>query len=187
MIDSQTVGYLVFLGIPALLVGRQLRNPIRIGFHDARTAEMRSDESIGMRGQKLARNSAAHRVAADVRLVDLQIIHQLDCVGRFSRAVQRRLVALAVIAIIERHHAVIFRQRLSDAVAEPIVFRIAGVTMDQHHPGSFTAERQVVNLHAIGGGEESIFGNVFARGQSRGRGEHERCDQDYSAFHFLSP
>ena len=172
MIDAQTVRHLVLLGVPALLVGWQFRDPVRIRFHNARTTEMRGDESLRMRGQKLTRDSAAHRVAANVRLVDLQIIHQVDRVGSFARTVQLRLVALAVIAIIERHYAMILGQRLSDAIAEPVVFRIAGVAVDQDHPGTLAPQSKVMNLHTVGGGEESVFRTIVARGQNCSRGEH---------------
>ena len=122
---------------------------------------------------------AAHRIAVDMRLRDLQMIHQLDDVLRAARSVRLGLVALAVIAIVEGDDAVGFRERRRDAGREPHSLRGVCVAVHEHHPRTAPAHRQVMNLDAVGRLEE----RGFLREQRRGR---EQGDQEQNGSHAAS-
>ena len=95
-----------------------------------------------MLGQQLAGDDAAHRIAADVGLLDLEMVHQLDDVSGHLRAVLRRivrLVALSVSAAVDGDDPVPADKRVGDAVREPVAGAVARVAVDQHDrmPGPF--------------------------------------------------
>ena len=106
--------------IAPLLVGRDLRLPFRVGLGDPRAAEAGRDEAIWDQRQEPSDDSAAHGVAVEMGLLDLEMIHQLDHVFRPAGAVELRLVALAVIPAIKGHDHVVLGQGVGDAVGEPV-------------------------------------------------------------------
>jgi hypothetical protein len=118
----------------------------------------------------LADDAAAHRVAVNVGAVDLQVIHQLDHVLRPSRSAGDRLVALSVIAIVNRHDAVPFGNLGRDAGVEPHALRGIGIAMNQHHPRSAVTMGQVVDLDAVAGREEvALLSDLNSRRSRTGR------------------
>ena len=83
-----------------------------------------------------ADDAAAHRVAVNVGALDLQVIHQLDDVLGAARSARRRLVALAVIAVVDRDDAMALRDLRRDAGVEPHALRVVGVAVHEHDPRS---------------------------------------------------
>ena len=125
-----------------------------------------------MAREDLRQHGAAHRIAVDVRLRDLEVIHQLDDVLRHLRSVLAgvvRLVALAVAARVDRDHAMARGQRLRNPGLDPLALGVGGVAVDEDHRRAARAELEVVNLRAVGRGKEAALG--FLRAQ-RG-GEHD--------------
>jgi hypothetical protein len=85
---------------------------------------------------ELAGNSASHRVADDVRLRDVQVVHQPRHVLDDGEAVLRRvvrLVALAMAAHVERDDSKRLRQRVDDFRLAPVDVKRRGKAVDQHH------------------------------------------------------
>ena len=93
----------------------------------------------------------------NVRAGDLQVIHQLDDILRAAGAAGLRLVALAVIAVVDRDHAVMLRDLRRDAGIEPHALRRVGVAVNQHHPRPAVAVQQVMDFDAVAGGEEPVL------------------------------
>jgi hypothetical protein len=84
---------------------------------------------------ELAGHCASHRVADDVRLRNVQVVHQPRHVLDDGEAVLRRivrLVALAVAAHVERDDAELLRQRVDDSRLSPIGVKRRGKAVDQH-------------------------------------------------------
>jgi len=109
----------------------------------------------------------------DVGSLNLQMIHQIDDVFRAAGAVRLGLVAQAVIAIVQRHHAMVGRQGRRDAALEEHPLGRVREPMDQNHPASAIAQGHVVNLDAIGSREIVVLG--FS--SRKHRGKHHRSGQ----------
>ena len=173
-----------------LVEGCCLRAQLGIGLGHPRAAEPGGDETLRDFPEQLADEAAAHRVAVDVRLVDLQVVHQLDHIVCPSRAAGLGLVALPVIAVVDRDDAVGLGNLWCDPGREPHASGRVRVTMDEDDPRAAFAKREVVNLDAVGGGEKPVL-RVFAfLGSGTGcrqRKEDNRSDQSLHAWHIHSP
>ena len=89
----------------------------------------------GMRRQKLARDHASHRVAVDVGLLDLEVVHEFDHVAGHPRSVFLRivrLVALPVAAAIDGNDPVLCGQGFGHAVGKPVSAGRARIAVDEH-------------------------------------------------------
>ena len=85
------------------------------------------------------------------------MIHQLDDILRPAGAAGRGLVALPVIAVVDRHDAMTLRDLRRDAGVEPHALRVVRIAVHEHDPRSAVAVRQVMNLDAVAGGEEAVL------------------------------
>jgi hypothetical protein len=85
----------------------------------------------------------------DVRLLNLQVVHQLDHVLCSSGTARLRFVAFTVIAIVDRNHAMRFRQCRSDAGCEPHPLGGIRVAVNQHDPRTGRPRGQIVDFDAV--------------------------------------
>jgi hypothetical protein len=70
----------------------------------------------------------------NVRFLDLEMVHQLEDVHRSTRAVGLRLVAFAVIAIVDGNNPMILRERRSNSGSEPHALRRIRVAVYENNP-----------------------------------------------------
>src|SRR5690606_19875580 len=82
--------------------------------------------------------------------------------------------ALAVVAGIDRHDAVVAGKRVDDAVPPPVAEGAGGVAVHQHHPAPLVTAGDVADVDAVGGRE------AMALDLLGGGGDRKECDYDGS-------
>ena len=111
----------------------------------------------------------------DVRLVDVQMVHQLQDISPEMFTVARGLggfVTGSVSPDVDGDHPVVLRQGLGDAIGKPVALRTARVSVNQDHR-SAAPLHHVMDLHTIRCHEVPVGGIGGCD-----RGKHQRQSRD---------
>jgi hypothetical protein len=137
-----------------------------------------------MRGADPPNTAVAHRIADDVRFLDVEVVEQPYDVVDHLNAVARgvvRLVALAVAAAVERDDAEVLRERIDDARRAPV--RVEARRESMHKDDRLAAaDLHVVDLDA-GRVEEPIFARSLRRcdrSDNRKHGDRKKGSSEHA-------
>src|SRR5262249_7722857 len=106
------------------------------GFQPAHSAERSRKDTIRMLGHEVSGNDAAHGIADDVSLLDLEMIEEPDDIFDQFRTIVflfRRFVRLTMTAHVQSDHAAFLGQRAADTGQHPIELAAGQPAVDENY------------------------------------------------------